>query len=220
MGSAPCLTPRSVWHPIPRLTPGAFIGTESGHPSPERERLCQRHDRRNAMRGIRSPCPIQARSVSDGIGTTIGAAPCVASDPPAYAGGLYGDLPRRYHGRLRRHRADGDSARLGRKPRRTLPHSRVRPCKNSPPPRTETVAPEGNPRIGLNRHFKTRQSDTATVTKIGKHLDAAGGRRQPRSQCDQEQDRQAELPASPSAKLQIHSLHPGCRSGRPGRNVP
>jgi hypothetical protein len=34
---------------------------------------------------------IQARSVSDGIGVTIDAAPCVASDPPAYAEGLYWD---------------------------------------------------------------------------------------------------------------------------------
>ena len=33
---------------------------------------------------------IQARSVSDGIGRTIDVAPCVGSDPPAYAGGLYG----------------------------------------------------------------------------------------------------------------------------------
>jgi hypothetical protein len=36
------------------------------------------------------PCPIQARSVSDGVGTTIDATPVVASDPPAYAGGFYG----------------------------------------------------------------------------------------------------------------------------------
>jgi hypothetical protein len=37
------------------------------------------------------PCRFkQALSVSDGIGTTIDATPCVASDPPAYAGGLYG----------------------------------------------------------------------------------------------------------------------------------
>jgi hypothetical protein len=28
------------------------------------------------------------------------------------------------------------------------------------------------------------------------------------------------LPANPSVQLQIHSSHPGCRSGRPGRNVP
>jgi hypothetical protein len=48
--------------PIPRPTPGAFIGG-----------------------------PIQARSVSDCVGTTIDVAPCVASDPPAYAGGLYGE---------------------------------------------------------------------------------------------------------------------------------
>jgi len=34
---------------------------------------------------------IQARSVSDGIGVTIDATSCVASDPPAYAGGLYGE---------------------------------------------------------------------------------------------------------------------------------
>jgi hypothetical protein len=34
---------------------------------------------------------IQALSVSDGISTMIDATPCVASDPPAYAGGLYGD---------------------------------------------------------------------------------------------------------------------------------
>ena len=33
---------------------------------------------------------IEARSVSDGIGRTIDLAACVASDPPAYAGGLYG----------------------------------------------------------------------------------------------------------------------------------
>jgi len=33
---------------------------------------------------------IQARSVSDGIGTTFDATPGVASYPPAYAGGLYG----------------------------------------------------------------------------------------------------------------------------------
>ena len=34
---------------------------------------------------------IQARSVSDCVGTTIDvAAPCVASDPPAYAEGFYG----------------------------------------------------------------------------------------------------------------------------------
>jgi len=38
--------------------------------------------------------PIKARSVSDGIdatvGATIGTTPCLASDPPAYAEGLYG----------------------------------------------------------------------------------------------------------------------------------
>jgi len=34
---------------------------------------------------------IQARSVSDGINASFGAAPCVASDSPAYAGGLYGE---------------------------------------------------------------------------------------------------------------------------------
>jgi len=34
--------------------------------------------------------PIKARSASDGINATIGATPCVASDPPAYAEGLYG----------------------------------------------------------------------------------------------------------------------------------
>jgi hypothetical protein len=35
------------------------------------------------------PCPIQARSVSDGVGGTIDATPVVASDPPAYAEGFY-----------------------------------------------------------------------------------------------------------------------------------
>jgi hypothetical protein len=35
---------------------------------------------------------IQARSVSDCVGTTIDeASPCVASDPPAHAEGLYGN---------------------------------------------------------------------------------------------------------------------------------
>jgi hypothetical protein len=34
---------------------------------------------------------IEARSVSDCVNATIGAAPYMASDPPAYAGGLYGD---------------------------------------------------------------------------------------------------------------------------------
>jgi hypothetical protein len=33
---------------------------------------------------------IQARSVSDGVGTTVDATPCLASDPPAYAEGFYG----------------------------------------------------------------------------------------------------------------------------------
>jgi len=37
---------------------------------------------------------IQARSVSDGIGTTFDAAPSMAADPPAYAGGLYGERKR------------------------------------------------------------------------------------------------------------------------------
>jgi len=32
---------------------------------------------------------IKALSVSDCVGTTIDATSCVASDPPAYAGGLY-----------------------------------------------------------------------------------------------------------------------------------
>jgi len=43
------------------------------------------------------PLLIQARSVSDGVGTTIDVAtPCVASDPPAHAEGLYGGgIPRR-----------------------------------------------------------------------------------------------------------------------------
>jgi hypothetical protein len=36
------------------------------------------------------PAGIQARSVSDGTGTMFGVTPCVASDPPAYAEGLYG----------------------------------------------------------------------------------------------------------------------------------
>jgi len=63
MGSARRLTRRPVWHPIPRLTPGACMGRV-----------------------------IQARSVSDGIGTTFDATPGVASDPPAYAGGLYGSV--------------------------------------------------------------------------------------------------------------------------------
>jgi hypothetical protein len=34
---------------------------------------------------------IEARSVSDGIGATFDVAPGVASDPPAYAGGFYGE---------------------------------------------------------------------------------------------------------------------------------
>jgi len=38
MGSARPSTRRPLWHPIPRLTPGAFIGTENGHTSPERQR--------------------------------------------------------------------------------------------------------------------------------------------------------------------------------------
>ena len=37
---------------------------------------------------------IQARSVSDGIGVSLDAAVCVASDPPAYAEGLYGKRKR------------------------------------------------------------------------------------------------------------------------------
>ena len=52
-----------------------------GHTGPERKRLC-------------APLPIQARSVSDGVGVTIGvmfnATPCVASDPPAHAEGFFG----------------------------------------------------------------------------------------------------------------------------------
>jgi hypothetical protein len=37
---------------------------------------------------------IQARSVSDGVGTKTDVTPCVASDPPAYSGGLYGGMGR------------------------------------------------------------------------------------------------------------------------------
>jgi len=59
------------WHPIPRLTPGAFMGTGFFASDP--------------------PRPIQALSVSDCVGRTFDATPCVASDPPAYAGGFYGD---------------------------------------------------------------------------------------------------------------------------------
>jgi hypothetical protein len=58
-----------------------------GHTSPERKRLC-------------APLPIQARSVSDGVSATIDATPCVASDPPAYAEGFYGERERRVTSRF------------------------------------------------------------------------------------------------------------------------
>jgi hypothetical protein len=74
MGSAERLMQRPAWLPIPRLTPGAFMGTGATG--------CVAAD---------TPRPIQARSVSDGIGRTFDATPCVASDPPAHAGGFYGD---------------------------------------------------------------------------------------------------------------------------------
>jgi hypothetical protein len=46
---------------------------------------------------------IQARSVSDGIGTTFDVTPCVASDPPAHAECLYGNgIPRSRSPGLRR----------------------------------------------------------------------------------------------------------------------
>ena len=65
MGSTRRLTRRRTWHPIPRLTPRACMGRF-----------------------------IKARSVSDGIGATCDAAPRVASDPPAYAEGVYGGMDR------------------------------------------------------------------------------------------------------------------------------
>jgi len=68
MGSVRRLARRHGWHPIPRLTPGAFIGG-----------------------------PIQARSVSDGVGTTKGAAPAAAEAtlntvPDSAASTAYSDV--------------------------------------------------------------------------------------------------------------------------------
>jgi hypothetical protein len=45
---------------------------------------------RLARRGLLWGGGIEARSVSDGIGASLGVAPYVASDPPAYAEGFYG----------------------------------------------------------------------------------------------------------------------------------
>jgi hypothetical protein len=68
------------------------------HTSPERERRDRHIAWYGVACGIRSPGlrrgllwgrPIQALSVSDGIGTSLGAASHVASDPPAYAEGFY-----------------------------------------------------------------------------------------------------------------------------------
>ena len=49
---------------------------------------------RQALQAADATSSIQARSVSDGIGVTFGATQCVASDPPAHAGGFYGERDR------------------------------------------------------------------------------------------------------------------------------
>jgi len=85
MGSAPRSTRRHVWHPIPHAPykPGA---SAMGCPCPIQARSVSDcvGTTFDATPCVASdpPCPIQARSVSDCVGTTFNATPCVASDPP------------------------------------------------------------------------------------------------------------------------------------------